>query len=254
MPPGILRSLYLPCSPVDFFFFFFFSSTPFLIPPSLLEVSTLWKWTGACRWGALSQHTEGGCSHDGSLADLSLVEGRRLLKCQAEPFLLPRSCCGGGGGVGAPAWGVDRGQGRVSQPVSAEQKHGHASGTIHCPAVGKTPTWLLRLSPTRLPPQGWFSDLSPTDGKEHFFKSRCLSEKEVPHPHREPFVGPQHFSSVLGPISALERFFSGMPWIEMSFKIAPRGQTDADPSLFTLASRVEAVVSERLGPGQTNRK
>ena len=155
-PPGILCSLYFPCSPV--YFFFFFSSTPFLIPPSLLEVSTLWKWIGACRWGALSQHTEGGCSHDGYLADLSLVEGRRLLKCQAEPFLLPRSCCGGGGGgvrgVGDPAWGVDRGQGRVSQPVSTEQKHDHASGTIHCPSVGKTPMWLLRLSPTHLPPPG----------------------------------------------------------------------------------------------------
>lgn len=28
MPPGILHSLYLPCSPVDFFFFFFFLPLP----------------------------------------------------------------------------------------------------------------------------------------------------------------------------------------------------------------------------------
>lgn len=124
-------------------FVLFCFSTPFLIPPSLLEVSTLWKWIGACRWGALSQHTEGGCSHNGYLADLSLVEGRRLLKCQAEPFLLPRSC-----------WGVDLGQGKGSQPESTEQKQDHASGTIHCLSVGKTPTWLLRLSPTHLPPPG----------------------------------------------------------------------------------------------------
>lgn len=109
------------------------------------------------------------------------------------------------------------------------------------------------LPPTSRP-QGWFSDLSPTDEKEHFFKATCLSEKQVPHPHREPSVGPQHFFSVLGPVSALERFFSGMPWTEMSFKIVPRGQTEAGPCLFTLASRVEAVVSEGLGPCQTNRK
>ena len=56
-------------------------------------------------------------------------------------------------------------------------------------------------------PQDWFSGLSPTDEEEHFFKARCLSEKQVPRPHHEPFAGLQHFFSVLGPISALVRFF-----------------------------------------------
>lgn len=59
----------------------------------------------------------------------------------------PEIMLGGGGGVGAPAWGVDRGQGKVLQPVSMEQKHGHASGTIRSPSVGKTP-------PTPFPPPG----------------------------------------------------------------------------------------------------
>ena len=45
-----------------------------------------------------------------------------------------------------------------------------------------------------------------------------------------------------------------MLWADVSFKIAPRGQTDAGPSLSMLASRVEAVGRAGLGPGATNRK
>ena len=62
------------------------------------------------------------------------------------------------------------------------------------------------------------------------------------------------FSFVLGSVSALERFFSWKPWTEVSFKIAPRDQTDAGPSLVVLASKVKSAGSEGLGQSRPDQQ
>lgn len=103
-------------------------------------------------------------------------------------------------------------------------------------------------------PQGWFSGLSPTDEEEHFFKARCLLRNRFLVPIVSPLLGSSTFSLFSALFLLWRDFFSGMPWTDVSFKIAPRGQTDAAPSLSMLASRVEAVGRAGRGPGATNRK
>lgn len=129
-----------------------------------------------------------GCSHDRYVAALWLVEGRRLMKCQAEPFLLPRSCWGG--------WTPSL-QGRSGPGLGSHSlcPRGRSMATSQAPSVHLS-VHLSRRAPrvsfTPAPP-GWFSGLSPADKKEHFSKARRISEKQVSQSPMRPLLWASQF-------------------------------------------------------------
>lgn len=172
------------------------------------------------------------------------------MNCQAEPFLLPRSCWGGwtpslqgrsGPGLGSHSLCP---RGRSTATSRAPSVHLSVHLSRRAPRVSFTPA-----------PQGWFSGLSPADKKEHFPKARRISEKQVSRSPTRPLLWLHNFFSfVLGSASALERFFRRKPGTEVSFKIALRDQTDAGPSLVVLASKVKSAGSEGLGQSRPDQQ
>ena len=129
-----------------------FSSPLFFVPlSSVLEVFTLWKRTGAYRWGALSQRTEAVPAMSmwqiyGLLREGGLRNARQSPSCSRNHA----------GVVGPPACRVDRGQGRgltaCARGAEAWPPLGpHPSICLSiCPSVEKSTTCLLHPRPPGL--------------------------------------------------------------------------------------------------------